>query len=61
MLVCTGPTGEINQLPEILESSGSQELDYAAQQWANAANWIPATRQNTTVDGCTRVRIEFRA
>ena len=60
MLVCTGPTGEIKQLPEIIASSGSQELDAAAQEWADAAHWIPATRQNTTVEGCTRVRIEFR-
>ena len=60
MLVCTGPTGDINQVPEIIESSGSQELDAAAQEWANAAHWIPATRQNTTVEGCARVRIEFR-
>ena len=59
MLVCTGPTGEINQSPEIVESSGSQDLDAAAQEWASAAHWIPATRQNTTVEGCARVRIEF--
>jgi uncharacterized protein (TIGR02246 family) len=59
MLVCTGPTGEIDRIPEIVESSGSQELDAAAKEWANAANWIPATRQNTTVEGCARVRIEF--
>jgi uncharacterized protein (TIGR02246 family) len=60
MLICTGPTGAINQVPEVIESSGSTELDDAARQWANAAHWIPATRQNTTVEGCTRVRVEFR-
>jgi uncharacterized protein (TIGR02246 family) len=60
MQVCTGPTGELNKVPEVLESSGSEALDAAAKEWANAADWIPATRQNTTIEGCTRVRIEFR-
>ena len=59
MQVCTSPSGELKQAPEILESSGSDELDAAAQQWAGAADWIPATRQNAAVEGCTRVRVEF--
>jgi outer membrane biosynthesis protein TonB len=50
----------VNEAPEIIESSGSEQLDAAAQDWANAADWIPATRQNAAVEGCTRVRVEFR-
>ena len=60
MRICTGPSGEMSKAPEIIESSGSSELDSAAQDWATAASWIPATRQNSAVEGCTRVRIEFR-
>lgn len=60
MQICTGPTGELSKVPEVIESSGSETLDEAAKEWANAADWIPATRQNTTVEGCTRVRVEFR-
>jgi uncharacterized protein (TIGR02246 family) len=60
MQVCTGPSGEVNQAPEILESSGSEQLDAAAREWATAAHWIPATRENAAVAGCTRVRVEFR-
>lgn len=60
MQICTGPGGEVNKAPEIIESSGSEQLDEAAKEWANAADWIPATRQNATVEGCTRVRVEFR-
>jgi uncharacterized protein (TIGR02246 family) len=59
MQVCTSPSGELKQVPEILESSGSEQLDVAAQEWAGAADWIPATRQNAAVEGCTRVRVEF--
>jgi uncharacterized protein (TIGR02246 family) len=57
--ICTSPSGELKHVAEVLESSGSEQLDAAAQEWANAANWIPATRQNTAVEGCTRVRVEF--
>jgi uncharacterized protein (TIGR02246 family) len=60
MQVCTGPGGEVNKSPEIIESSGSEQLDAAAKAWANAADWIPATHQNAAVEGCTRVRVEFR-
>jgi uncharacterized protein (TIGR02246 family) len=60
MQVCTGPGGEVNKAPEIIESSGSEQLDAAAKEWANAADWIPATHQNAAVAGCTRVRVEFR-
>jgi uncharacterized protein (TIGR02246 family) len=59
MQVCTGVGGELNSAPEILESSGSPQLDAAAQEWATAADWIPATRQSGVVEGCTRVRVEF--
>lgn len=60
MQVCTGPNGEVSRTPEIIESSGSEQLDAAAKEWAHAADWVPATRQDAAVAGCTRVRVEFR-
>ena len=59
--VCADDTGAIAGTPEILKSSGSKLLDEAAQSWARAANWVPATVNSRRVEGCTQVDVAFEA
>jgi uncharacterized protein (TIGR02246 family) len=60
MQVCASPAGDLTNAPEVLQSSGSVRLDEAAQAWARAARWIPATRDNKPVDGCTKISVLFQ-
>lgn len=59
--VCADGEGAIAGTPEILKSSGSKLLDEAAQTWARAAKWVPATVNNRRVEGCTQVDVSFEA
>jgi uncharacterized protein (TIGR02246 family) len=61
MQVCASPVGDLTNGPEVLQSSGFARLDEAAQAWARAARWIPATRDNKPVDGCTKISVLFQA
>jgi uncharacterized protein (TIGR02246 family) len=61
MQVCAGPAGELTNGPQVLQSSGFVRLDEAAQAWARAARWIPATRDNKPVEGCTKISVLFQA
>jgi TonB family protein len=61
MQVCSSPSGDLTNGPEVLQSSGSARLDEAAQAWARAARWIPATRDNKAVGGCTKISVLFQA
>jgi len=59
--VCADGEGTVAGPPEVLKSSGSKMLDEAAQSWARAAKWIPATLNNSRVEGCTQVDVAFEA
>ncbi len=59
--VCADGEGAVAGSPEVLKSSGSKLLDEAAQSWARAAKWIPATLNNHRVEGCTQVDVAFEA
>ncbi len=59
MRVCADPHGRIAGDPQVLKGSGHADLDAAAEQWARAARWIPATENGSAVEGCTRVSIQF--
>ena len=59
--VCADDTGAIAGAPEILKSSGSKLLDEAAQSWARAVNWVPATVNSRRVEGCTQIDVAFEA
>jgi uncharacterized protein (TIGR02246 family) len=59
--VCADGEGAVAGSPEVLKSSGSKLLDEAAQSWARAAKWIPATLNNHRVEGCAQVDVAFEA
>lgn len=59
--VCADGEGVVAGTPEVLKSSGSKLLDEAAQSWARAAKWVPATLNNHRVEGCTQVDVAFEA
>jgi uncharacterized protein (TIGR02246 family) len=59
--VCADVEGGVAGTPEVLKSSGSKLLDEAAQSWARAAKWVPATLNNRRVEGCTQVDVAFEA
>jgi uncharacterized protein (TIGR02246 family) len=59
--VCADGSGTVSGTPEVLKSSGSKLLDQAAQTWAQAAKWIPATYNRSPVEGCTQVDVVFEA
>ncbi len=59
--ICVAPDGELQREPDVLNSSGSPQLDAAAQAWAYAARWIPATRDSKPADGCTDINVVFDA
>jgi len=59
--VCADGEGTVAGSPEVLKSSGSKLLDEAAQSWARAAKWIPATLNNHRVEGCAQVDVAFEA
>jgi uncharacterized protein (TIGR02246 family) len=59
--VCADDTGAIDGTPEIIKSSGSKLLDEAAQSWARAAKWVPATANHRRVEGCTHIDVAFEA
>jgi TonB family protein len=59
--VCADGSGTISGTPEVVKSSGSKLLDQAAQTWAKAAKWIPATYNRAPVEGCTQVDVVFEA
>jgi uncharacterized protein (TIGR02246 family) len=59
--VCADDTGVIAGAPEVLKSSGSKLLDEAAQSWARAVNWVPATVNSRRVEGCTQIDVAFEA
>jgi uncharacterized protein (TIGR02246 family) len=61
MQVCASAAGDVMNGPEVVQSSGSVSLDAAAQAWARAARWIPATRDNKPVEGCTKISVLFQA
>jgi hypothetical protein len=47
--------------PEVVKGSGSKLLDEAAQSWARAAKWVPATLNGCRVEGCTQIDVAFEA
>jgi uncharacterized protein (TIGR02246 family) len=59
--VCSDDTGAVAGAPEVLRSSGSKLLDEAAQSWARAVKWVPATVGRRRVEGCTQVDVTFEA
>ncbi len=59
--VCADDTGTVAGTPEVVKSSGSKLLDEAAQSWARAATWVPATLNLRRVEGCTLVDVSFEA
>jgi uncharacterized protein (TIGR02246 family) len=59
--VCADDTGAVAGTPEVVKSSGSKLLDEAAQTWARAAKWVPATVNHHRVEGCTQVDVTFEA
>lgn len=58
--VCADPDGKLVGEPKVVKSSGSERLDGAARQWAQAARWVPATANRRTVEGCTEITAQFR-
>ena len=58
--VCADPDGRLVGEPKVVKSSGSERLDGAAQKWAQAARWVPATANRRTVEGCTEITAQFR-
>ena len=59
--VCADDTGTLAGTPEVLKSSGSKLLDEAAQSWARAAKWVPATLNQRRGEGCAQVDVAFEA
>ena len=59
LMVCADSAGLVVGTPEVKKSSGSKLLDEAAQTWARAAKWIPATMNQHSVEGCTQIDIAF--
>lgn len=59
--VCADDSGTIAGTPEVVKSSGSKLLDEAAQTWARAAKWVPATLNRRRVEGCTQIDVAFEA
>jgi uncharacterized protein (TIGR02246 family) len=59
--VCADDTGAVAGTPEVVKSSGSKLLDEAAQSWALAVKWVPATLNRRRVEGCTQVDVAFEA
>lgn len=59
--VCADDTGSIADMPEVIKSSGSKSLDEAAQSWARAATWVPATLNHQRVEDCTLIIVAFDA
>lgn len=59
--VCADSTGAVAGSPEVVKSSGSKLLDEAAQSWARAAKWVPATVNQKRVEGCTKIDLSFEA
>ena len=59
--VCADNTGAVSGTPEVVKSSGSKLLDEAAQSWARAVKWVPATLNRRRVEGCTQVDVAFEA
>jgi uncharacterized protein (TIGR02246 family) len=59
--VCAAANGQLLREPEVLSSSGLDELDLAAKAWANAARWIPATQADKPIDSCMQVSVTFPA
>jgi uncharacterized protein (TIGR02246 family) len=57
--VCTDAAGIVQDQPRVVQSSGSDALDQAAQAWARAARWVPATNQSKTIPGCAEIRVVF--
>jgi uncharacterized protein (TIGR02246 family) len=57
--VCADGTGTVAGAPEVLKSSGSKLLDEAAQSWALAVKWVPATLNRRSVEGCTQIDVAF--
>jgi uncharacterized protein (TIGR02246 family) len=59
--VCADDSGTIAEMPEVVNSSGSKSLDDAAQSWARAATWVPATLNHQRVEDCTLIIVAFDA
>jgi uncharacterized protein (TIGR02246 family) len=59
--VCADDQGAVSGTPEVIKSSGSKLLDEAAQSWARAVKWVPATMNHHRVEGCTQVDVAFEA
>jgi uncharacterized protein (TIGR02246 family) len=59
--VCADDAGAVDGTPEVIKSSGSKLLDEAAQAWARAAKWVPATANSRRVEGCTQIDVAFEA
>jgi uncharacterized protein (TIGR02246 family) len=59
--VCADDTGTLAGTPEVVKSSGSKLLDGAAQSWARAAKWVPATLNHRRVEDCTQIDVVFEA
>jgi len=59
--VCADDTGTIADMPEVIKSSGSKWLDEAAQSWARAATWVPATLNRQRIEDCTLIVVAFDA
>jgi uncharacterized protein (TIGR02246 family) len=59
--VCADPKGAVSGTPEVMKSSGSKLLDEAAQTWARAAKWVPATMNGHPVEGCSEIDVTFEA
>lgn len=59
--VCADDTGAIADMPQVVTSSGSKSLDEAAQSWAKAAKWVPATLNHQRIEDCTLIVVAFDA
>jgi TonB family protein len=59
--VCADDNGAVASTPEVVRSSGSWLLDEAAQAWARAATWVPATMNQRRVGSCTEIDVAFEA
>jgi uncharacterized protein (TIGR02246 family) len=59
--VCADDTGAVAGTPEVVKSSGSKLLDEAAQSWARAVKWVPATLNQRRVEGCAQIDVAFEA
>ena len=57
--VCADPKGHLAGPADVLSSSGSKALDVAAQEWAKAAKWVPATTNGNAVEGCAQISVAF--